>query len=399
MFPKGILRLFLLISACPIVLAALLTCCATSPAIAQEDEYKLAYDSYKAGNLEKAEKEIEGAIKKAPDSHKYFFLKGLITTRLKRNKEAIAAFLKCKSLKPNDFVSMFNLGSLYDKEKDYSKSAEAFEEGLVYRPNDYQGNYKLAKVYMRLRKYKKAAEALKKVAKKGESRFEYNYLYGLALRQLKQYKKAIARLESAHKLNPGHTQALIDLADAYQRNNDYAKAASSIETVLAKQPGNVKALQTLGDAKLGEGDYEAALANAEKIIAQAPTDYEGYLIRAEAYKNLKQSKKAIADFKKVLEIDKGEQCAAATHLAAILYAQRDYAEASEYYSQAYKCNRSWRPLLMIAHCHYRLAHYDDALLTYQKVLRFNPSNEDAKQGAKSSQEHIDRKNKKKAKSQ
>jgi len=38
---------------------------------------------------------------------------------------------------------------------------------------------------------------------------------------------------------------------------------------------------------------------------------------------------------------------------------------------------------------------DKALETYRKVLKIAPDNEDAQQGAKSSQEHIDRKNNRK----
>ena len=74
------------------------------------EEYKQAYDAYQAKDCAAAEKAIDEAIKKNPESRKYFYLKALILARQKKDAEAMLALSKCRSLKPDDHEALFMLG-------------------------------------------------------------------------------------------------------------------------------------------------------------------------------------------------------------------------------------------------------------------------------------------------
>ncbi|RLC44066.1 MAG: hypothetical protein DRH70_09250 [Candidatus Coatesbacteria bacterium] len=354
-------------------------------------EYKQAYDAYKAKNWAAAHKAIDKAVKKDPANRKYLYLKALILLREKRSAEAIRILQKCVSLKPNDYQSLFLLGRLFLKRKDYQKSADSFEQGLAYRPGDYQGSYGLATAYVKLHNYKKAAKVLSKVRGKALNRFQFNYLYGLVLRSLGRYEEAIKYLEKARLLKPEHVQTQLSLADAYQRSGKQKEAMAILKPLLAKKPGNVEALNTLGEAQLGAGDYKAALSTGNKMTVIAANDYRGYMLRARSWQGLNRPEKAVPDLKKVLELDNGGACNAATLLASIYYQRKEFLVAEQYYRRAYKCQRTVTPLLMLGHCYYREGQYDKSLQTYQKVLKLDPNNVEAQQGVKSSKEQLSRK--------
>ena len=361
------------------------------------EEYKQAYDLYRAKDYAAAEMAIDEAIKKEPESRKYFYLKALILAKQKKDAGAIQALDKCKTLKPDDHAALFMLGSMYLKKKDYQKAAESFEQGLAYKPDSYTASYQLATAFVKLRKYKKAADTLSNVQAEGKERFEYNYLYGVVLRSCGQHDKAITFLAQAHKLKPTDIRTQLKLADSFQRQHKYEEAMAIIKPVLAKQPGNAEALNTLGESQLGAHDYEAAVSTANKMTVVSANDYRGYMLRAKANQALEQVDKALPDFKKVFELDNGGACNAASLLASIYYERRQFLEAEGYYLRAYECRRSLKPLLMLAHCYYKQGRYEKALSTYKKVLKLSPDNDDALQGVKSSQEYMDRKNKRKAK--
>jgi len=359
------------------------------------EEYKQAYDAYQTKDYAAAEKAIEQAIKKNPESRKYFYLKALILARQKKDSEAMLALSKCKTLKPDDHQALFMLGSLYLRKKDYQKAAEALEQGLAYKPGNFMASYRLATAYVKLHKYRKAASVLATVETEGKNRFDYNYFYGIVLRSLSQHEKAIKYLEKARNIKPKDMRTQLSLANSYQREAMYDKAMAIIKPVLTKQPGNAEALHTLGESQLGAHDYKGAISTANKMTVVSANDYRGYMLRAKANQALDQVDKALPDLKKSFELDNGGACNAASLLASIYYQRKQYLEAESYYLRAYECRRNVTPLLMLAHCYYKQGRHDKALATYKKVLKMVPDNDDALQGAKSSQEHIDRKNKRK----
>ena len=355
------------------------------------DEYKQAYEAYQAKDFAAAERAIDEAIKKDSESRKNFYLKALILASQKKDTEAIQALEKCRTLKPDDHETLFMLGSLYLKKKNYEKAVETLEQGLAYKPGDLKASYRLATGYVKLRKYERAASVLSKVEAKGKDQFEYNYLYGVVLRSLDQNDKAIAYCEQACKLKPDDVRAQLSLADSYQRAAKYKDAMAIIKPVLINQPGNVEALNTLGESQLSTRDFEDVIKTANKMTVVAANDYRGYMLRAKAYEALNQIDKALPDLKKVYQLDNGGACNAASLLAGIYYQRKQYLEAEGYYLRAYECRKNVTPLLMLAHCYYKQGSYEKALEAYKKVLKMAPNNDDAQQGVKSCQEHIDRK--------
>ena len=358
----------------------------------EAQEYRQAYEAYQSKDFAAAEKAIDEAIKKDSESRKNFYLKALILASQKKDAEAIQALEKCTTLKPDDHEALFMLGSLYLRKKNYEKAVESLEQALAYKPGDYTASYRLATGYLKLHKYEKSASVLSEVEVEGKDQFEYNYLYGVVLRSLGQNDKAITYFEQACKLKPGDIPAQLGLADAYQRAGKYKEAMAIIEPVLINQPGNVEALNTLGESQLSIRDYEAVIETANKMTVVAANDYRGYMLRAKAYEVLDQTDKAVPDLKKVCELDNaGGGCNAASLLAGIYYQRKQYLEAEGYYQRAYECHKDVTPLLMLAHCYYKQGSYEKALDAYKQVLKMAPSNEDAQQGVKSSQEYIDRK--------
>ncbi len=378
-----------------VVLALLLLVVLCSDGIAQHDGYAEAFDLYSQREFGAAKSAIDRAIQKEPEKAESYYLKALILLGQGDLESASPALTKCLSLKPSHDRAILTLGQVYARQKNYPKAIELLQLGLKYDPENYQANYQLGAIYAGLEQYENARSVLSRIEDQGKEKFEFNYTYGLVLNHLRKFRDAIEHLQRALDARAGHVPTVISLAHCYEGLGDLEPALHTIQDVLAKNPKKINALKVLGDIQLSLSRFDGAVSTGDTMIRIAPRQTWGYLLRAKAHQALGQSQKAIADFKKAVELKGPGTHLAAARLASMYYQRRQYLEAEYYYRDLYQSQKEVTPLLMLAHCYYKQGRHDKALETYKKVLKMSPGSDDALQGAKSSQEHIDRKNKRK----
>jgi len=118
------------------------------------------------------------------------------------------------------------------------------------------------------------------------------------------FKKVI---DFPNKNDPTQIEARIDLGLSYYRNGQYDDAIKTYNEVLQRDPNNAKCYQLMGLLYVQKKEYQTALDYYAKAIQLNPSKdqlIETLLNRGAFYSDIaKKYSEAIADFKRILELD------------------------------------------------------------------------------------------------
>jgi tetratricopeptide (TPR) repeat protein len=136
-----------------------------------------------------------------------------------------------------------------------------------------------------------------------------------------QYERAIGLLDSAIRLDPAYARAFLLRGRAHaalghreQAIGDYTEAARLLPTL-------AEAVMRRGHAREDAGDFDQALVDYQEALRIDPKYAHGYISRgAFSFNRRNQVAAALADFRRALEHDPGNQVAT-SNIAAVLQTQ------------------------------------------------------------------------------
>jgi Flp pilus assembly protein TadD len=166
------------------------------------DLYGKAKASRKKGSKEQAIKQLDQALKIAPDFYQAHNDIGGLYKETGRLEEAEAHFVRAHQLNPNSPEPLINLSSLYIEENEPERAVEFSQEAV--KANS------------------KSAPAL--------------FSLGLALYKLSRLDKAEAALMSALEIAPKMFQVHLALANVYLRLKRYDRMVDQLDTYLRENP-------------------------------------------------------------------------------------------------------------------------------------------------------------------
>jgi tetratricopeptide (TPR) repeat protein len=165
----------------------------------------------------------------------------------------------------------------------------------------------------------------------------------------------------------------------YANSKDYKNAEKTTKELLKKYPDNKDNYlywNNLGAFQSNQGNNKSALKSFTKSF-ELNNKYDVALLnRAKTYRDLKETDKAIIDYKKVIEIN-GENSEAIFDLALVYSYKEDYAHARECYEKAIALDpeESYGAKLNLAQIKRKQGFYEEALTDLDKVLEKIPTNE------------------------
>jgi len=149
-------------------------------------------------------RDAKAKLKQDPEDFGAYFEIGFVKAEFNDYPGAIEAYKKSYELNPNSMIALNNLGDVYAKMKNYSKSEEMYQESIAKFPDYTQSYYALIDLYQNYMPEKKAE--IEKVLLKGLAGLptDQNLLSLLAgyYRETKQIDKAIAVYEKILELRP-----------------------------------------------------------------------------------------------------------------------------------------------------------------------------------------------------
>lgn len=256
----------------------------------KEEKYDLA--------LEK----INEAIRISEDNDYLFYLKGLILDDSKDYNLAIDCFKKAISLNKNLSGYYFILGYSFCHNEEYDLAIENF---LIAINMDSKNSYYFAGlgyVYWLKKLYDLATQNFQISANLNNKNLTSYYFLGRINQELKDYKLSLFYFNKVLEIDATYSDVMGYIAEIYSDLNNISLAIDYYSKAL-KIKDEAYYHFKLGDLYIKRKEYISAISSFTKAIELEQSKILYYLERASVYSIINDNKNAIADYKRILEIE------------------------------------------------------------------------------------------------
>ncbi len=160
----------------------------------------------------------------------------------------------------SDYRLWASLGIVLSQERAYDDAVAAYRKALTLRPNDGQTELNLGIAYFKTGRLTEATRPLEAAAKSLGNTSQSDVLLGISLYGIGHYREALPYLERACSLQPDNVELRRTLGQAYLHSGAYDKAMASFKDILAQSPESAQAHMLLGEAYDAANHEEAATA-------------------------------------------------------------------------------------------------------------------------------------------
>jgi len=191
---------------------------------------------------------------------------------LQKRKFKVAGDLFRKVLKknPNDFQSIFFLGSMSVQNKNFNEAIKLLTKAIEIQPNHPSANHNLSVALVEMAEFRKAFYYSQKAIQLQPNHLEaYNNL-GNILKELGDLPKAISCYEKAIQLKPNFIKGYNNLGNILKELGDLPKAISCYEKAIQIQPNHINAHYNLALIFKSQGNFTKVADLYEKILKHDP---------------------------------------------------------------------------------------------------------------------------------
>ncbi len=244
------------------------------------------------------------------------YYRGQTLDRMERPDDAIAAYKKTLEVDPANSAASFDMGVAYYNKGDYPNAVAAYQQTLKSDPNNAQAHANLASTYRQQERYADANAQYKAAADKGIKSADMESEWGFCLGKTAEWDKAVARLESARQMSPGavdnnnvgwayynagYTQKAAKNDAAATEN--YEKGKVALKEALVQEPQFDAAYVNLGATHNELGEHQEAVEALKTADKLHPNWNVAINQLGRAFRGLKDFVNAIANFKRVVDMD------------------------------------------------------------------------------------------------
>ncbi len=198
-----------------------------------------------------------------------------------------------------------------------------------------------------------------------------NYL-GLIETKLKNYPKAFTYLDSALKADPGEAQYYVNRGLTKEHVMDTLGALADYQHALLLDPSNGQATHNIAVIKRSRGEQTESEKLLNEAIAKSPALPYPYAARAYYRLQHKDLKGALADYDKVLSIDKTDE-ESWLYRGLVKERMKDLDGAFIDYTEAITLKNDYaRAWLTRGNLLHRMSRYKDAIEDYTVALTWYP---------------------------
>lgn len=235
---------------------------------------KDAAQALAAGDLKRAESELNRVLETAPDEFRALNLMGIIRAQQGCEPEAETLLKRAIEIKP-DFVSAHvSLGMLYVQIAKPADAISQFQEALHLDPNRTDARSSLVNVW---REQAHAAVG-------------------------QDPEKALSLLLQARKTSPKDADVQFDLGMVALRMSLFPDAMQAFQEALELRKDDANALYGLGRAQMAIAKYEDARATFERYSDLRPADASGHYALGMTLEALQRVAEARSQFEKSIEL-------------------------------------------------------------------------------------------------
>ena len=252
------------------------------------------------GKLDEAIKAYTKAISIKPDFADAYYNLGNALRDQGKLKKALEAYRKTISVKPTYFKAYGNIGFIFKDQGKLHEAIEAYTKALSINPDYAEAYNNMGLAFIEQGELKKAVEAYSKaISIKPNYTEAYNNM-GNALRDQGELKKAVEAYTKALSINPDYAEAHNNMGNALKNQGKLKEAVKAYTKAISIKPDYAEAFSNMGNALLDQGKLKDATAAYSKAIALKPNFTEAYWNLSGTASNIGESKNLV---KKCLETD------------------------------------------------------------------------------------------------
>ena len=214
---------------------------------------------YNQGQITTVIKRAEILTKKYPASPIIWNMIGVSRAQIGMLNEAIEAYKKCISLKPDFSDAHFNMGIALNNYGKSNEAIEAFNKAISYNPNHAEAYNNLGNVHLYQDALDEAINAYKKAILLKPNYAEAYDNMGVALKNQGNFKEAIKSHKKSILLKPYHSEAYNNIGNALKDQGELEEAIKFFNKALAIKPDYAEAYNNMGNVLKDQGNLDHAL--------------------------------------------------------------------------------------------------------------------------------------------
>lgn len=178
---------------------------------------------------------------------------------------------------------------------------------------DERSYFNLAQVYEKLEMYDEAEEAYQESLKKNKRVLETHFAYAQLLYRLEKYDAAEEEVNQVLELVPQHFEGILLQSQVLSAQGNYLRASETLSMASVQFPDEPLIYAYRGDVNSKMNQPAYAIIDYTKVIELEPSNAEVYYKRAGAYEAIRDYKKALVDYEKLLGMSKYDGTAQRLH--------------------------------------------------------------------------------------
>ncbi len=198
---------------------------------------------------------------------------GELRLRTGQPAEAVSAFQRALSLRPNDYEALLGLARAQDASGDVANAERMYRRAIQLQPSYWFGYSKFAGFYFNRGQYARAAEMFRRVTELAPDSARAFSNLGATYHQMDRLEDALTAFRKSLGIEPT-SMAYSNLGTTEFFLGQYAEASRDFEKAVALTPERYDGWADLADAHYWNGQRERARVAYERAIHLARSDLQ-----------------------------------------------------------------------------------------------------------------------------
>ncbi|MDX1666764.1 MAG: tetratricopeptide repeat protein [Saprospiraceae bacterium] len=362
------------------MLSVLAICCFHLIAFGQEiklseqelrERYLESIDLIGAHQYEEAAELLSQCYTQDPDNIDYLSRIAYCNMQMGRYGDAKMFYNEILKLDSLNTIALGSLGSIAEKESNYSRAWEYYQQLTAIDSTNSYYFKRLAFTALRLDNTIGGVAYFLKAHQLSRADIEVIHHLSKLYLALGAFDLAEEMIERGFRLDPKNINLLYDQAMLSQKMEDHQGIIESVQAAMQQKDTSDYYQMMLGVAYLKVDSVDQAIEHLEQIVAREEDSEHTHHYLGIAYRQKREIEKATAHMEKAVE--KGISPKISSYyaeLGALAEKQKKYKLAMEHYENAYRHSQNPEHLFHVAHnCDRYYKDKNMALRYYRKYLR------------------------------
>ena len=248
----------------------------------------------RSGQQDTAEREFRSTLAMNPEDTGALINLGIITlAKGGNNREAESLFLKALKQRPDDPLTRFYLGAIYEERGDLDKALDEYLQVLKITPDNMKIAEPLVRVSNKMGMMDRAYKNFSFLKKKDPNNPVVRRALGLIYQQKGRFDLAAMEYKEALRLTPEDIPTLTDLGSVYLEMNALPQAEEIYKHTLSLWPFHYMARIGLAKVYQKQGRMDLAKKESREVLESLPEEEKNSQPYIEAQKILGQKNQEI----------------------------------------------------------------------------------------------------------